>query len=64
MLLQAAKDFNIDLANSWMVGDGANDVLAGKNAGCHTAILQADMTECGQDITVVSLKNFVDSYIK
>lgn len=64
MLLQAAKDFNIDLANSWMVGDGANDVLAGKNAGCHTAMIQTDMTECGQDITVVSLKDFVDNYIK
>lgn len=39
MLLQAAKDFNIDLSQSWMVGDSENDVLAGKNAGCRTALL-------------------------
>ena len=33
MLLAAAKDFNIDLKSSWMVGDGENDVKAGLNAG-------------------------------
>lgn len=36
MLLQAAKDFNIDLKNSWMVGDSDTDIEAGKNAGCQT----------------------------
>ena len=39
MLLQAAKDYNIDLSRSWMVGDGENDVLAGRNAGCRTALI-------------------------
>lgn len=34
MLLQAAKDFNIDLSQSYMVGDSESDVLAGENAGC------------------------------
>ena len=34
MLLQAAKDFNINLSESWMVGDGENDVIAGLAAGC------------------------------
>ena len=34
MLMKAAKDFNVDLEKSWMIGDGENDVLAGKNAGC------------------------------
>ena len=36
MLLKAAEEFNIDLSNSWMVGDGDNDVLAGIAAGCKT----------------------------
>ena len=36
MLLKAAKDFNIDLSQSWMIGDDENDVLAGKAAGCNT----------------------------
>lgn len=34
LLLQAAKDFNIDLSVSYMVGDGENDVQCGINAGC------------------------------
>lgn len=37
MLLQAAKEFNIDLSKSWMIGDSDNDILAGENAGCFTA---------------------------
>ena len=37
MLLKAAKDFNIDLSKSWMIGDSDNDILAGENAGCFTA---------------------------
>lgn len=37
MLIQASKDFNIDLNQSWMIGDSDNDTLAGKNAGCKTA---------------------------
>lgn len=32
LLLQAAKDFNIDLSQSYMIGDSENDILAGKNA--------------------------------
>ena len=39
MLLQAAKDFNIDLEKSWMVGDSDTDIEAGKNAGCQTFLV-------------------------
>jgi HAD superfamily hydrolase (TIGR01662 family) len=34
MLLKAAQDWNIDLANSYMIGDRMNDKLAGEAAGC------------------------------
>lgn len=61
MLLQAAKDFNIDLNQSWMIGDSKNDVLAGKNAGCKTALIGKD--EYDQDVTVDSLLGFVDEII-
>ena len=33
MLLTAARDMNIDLGRSWIVGDRAGDLGAGKNAG-------------------------------
>ena len=39
MLLRAARDFNICLADSWMAGDQENDVRAGKNAGCRTVLI-------------------------
>ena len=32
LLLQAAKDFNIDLSESYMIGDSHRDVEAGENA--------------------------------
>ena len=38
LLLQAAKDFNIDLSQSIMIGDSSRDVEAGQNAGCHESI--------------------------
>src|SRR4030042_1379411 len=33
---RAAKDFNINLNDSWMIGDSERDILAGINAGCKT----------------------------
>lgn len=34
MLLKAAEDLNIDLSESWMIGDSDSDVQAGEAAGC------------------------------
>lgn len=39
MFQQAAKDFNIDLKQSWMIGDSISDIEAGKAAGCQTAFI-------------------------
>lgn len=47
LLLQAAKDFNIDLNQSWMIGDSLRDIEAGKNAGCKTILLTGEGTENG-----------------
>lgn len=44
LLFQAAKDNNIDLKNSFFIGDGITDVLAGGSAGCKT-ILLANISE-------------------
>lgn len=56
MLLQAAKDFHIDLSRSWMIGDSESDIIAGKNAGCRTGLIGQE--SYGQDITVNSLLQF------
>ena len=39
LFLQAAKDFNIDLSKSYMIGDSTRDVEAGKAAGCKESIM-------------------------
>ena len=39
LLLQAAKDFNIDLSQSIMIGDSDRDVEAGKAAGCRSVLI-------------------------
>jgi len=36
MLLRAARELDIDLSASWMVGDSPRDVEAGQRAGCRT----------------------------
>jgi len=39
LILQAAKELNIDVPQSWFIGDNLTDIKAGKNAGCHTMLL-------------------------
>ena len=40
MLLQAVQDLNIDLAHSWLVGDTASDLAAGREVGCRTVLVR------------------------
>ena len=56
LLIRAAEDFNIDLRNSWMVGDGENDIKAGKAAGCRTALIGG--ANYLQEVTISSLEEF------
>ena len=39
LLFQAAKDIDIDLSQSWMIGDGLTDIKAGESAGSKTILL-------------------------
>jgi D,D-heptose 1,7-bisphosphate phosphatase len=39
MLLKAASDHDIDLADSWMIGDILHDIEAGNRAGCRTILI-------------------------
>ena len=59
MLLKAAEKYNIDLSQSWMIGDGKNDVLAGKNAGCKTALISSTTETYGEDVKDVDLLSIV-----
>lgn len=45
MILNAAKEMDIDLSKSWMVGDSYRDVGAGKAAGCMTIMINSPATK-------------------
>lgn len=59
MLMAASTDYNIDLSKSWMVGDGDNDIDAGKNAGCMTALI-SDVEKSDADIVGKNLLECVE----
>lgn len=68
LLLRAAKDYNIDLEKSWMVGDGENDIKAGKAAGCKTVLITGEgcdkkYDDFSQNYTSKSLLEFVEKVL-
>lgn len=59
MLLDAARDWEIDLARSYMMGDRWKDIEAGRAAGCRTLFIDHGYSETlrsAPDITVTSAK--------
>ena len=53
MLLEAARKYEIDLAQSWMIGDSPSDIEAGNRAGTKTAFLKNDHEQAPPDATIV-----------
>jgi D-glycero-D-manno-heptose 1,7-bisphosphate phosphatase len=45
MLLRAARELDLDLAQSWMVGDRWRDIDCGHAAGCRTIFLERGYAE-------------------
>jgi D-glycero-D-manno-heptose 1,7-bisphosphate phosphatase len=66
MLLDAARDHQIDLTASWMIGDSEIDVQAGRNAGCKTArLLSGDEAPHGNvDVVARSLMEAIHQILE
>jgi D-glycero-D-manno-heptose 1,7-bisphosphate phosphatase len=63
MLIEAARELQIDLAGSYMVGDRASDVEAGEAAGCSTVFIDLNYLErrpASPTFTVSSITEAVD----
>jgi D-glycero-D-manno-heptose 1,7-bisphosphate phosphatase len=43
MLFDLSSKHNIELKNSWMIGDRISDIKAGKSAGCKTILIGGDL---------------------
>lgn len=61
LLLKAAEDLNIDLSQSWMIGDSESDIIAGLTAGCKTALIGNG--EFGQNMTAASVSELADKLL-
>jgi D-glycero-D-manno-heptose 1,7-bisphosphate phosphatase len=67
MLLRAAREMNLDLTQSWMVGDRWRDIDCGKAAGCRTIFVDWNYDEALRalpDFRVRSLREASDIILK
>lgn len=56
MLMEAAREHDLDILHSWMIGDSVADIEAGKAAGCRTVMIRDDLDfPTGPDLTATSL---------
>ena len=67
LLLQAAGEHDIDLSQSYVVGDRLKDVQSGRSAGCTTVFIDFGYRETpaqtGADVVVASLDAAVDAIL-
>jgi len=61
MLLRAARELNIDLPQSWMVGDRWRDVDCGHAAGCKTIFIDCGYAEELKQRPDFTAKNLVEA---
>jgi D-glycero-D-manno-heptose 1,7-bisphosphate phosphatase len=72
MLLSAAREMNLDLSRSWLIGDNLTDCEAGAAAGCRTILVRTghgakmaipvDSTDLNLQAVVDGLPDAVDFY--
>ena len=59
MILKAAKDFNINLNESFMIGDNVKDVIAGHKAGCKTMLVKTgNWCQTKKDLELSKIKPY------
>ncbi len=66
MLLDAAKDLELDLARSWLVGDKSSDIECGRRAGTHTILVLTGygaQQKCQPDFTVADAAEAVSAIL-
>jgi len=61
MLLRAAREHDIDLAHSWIIGDSYSDVEAGERAGCLTAWVGPGGGDIDPDLRGLTLTDVMKS---
>jgi len=55
LIMRAAKDFDLDLSKSYMIGDGLTDIKAGRAVGCRSILIgqiKCDMCRLMEEMEV------------
>ena len=60
MFKRAKKEFDIDMQNSWMIGDKPSDIEAGKNSGIPNTIFVNNSTCKEASYSVKSILDTID----
>lgn len=61
MVFKAAKDLNIDLSHSFLVGDSVSDVECGKNAGVKTILVKTGYGE--ESFSILQKQNNFPTFV-
>ena len=61
MLIEASKEWNIDLTKSFMVGDRWNDVATGRSQGCYTIFIDRGYSETLKELPDATVKSFAEA---
>ncbi|MHB8626462.1 MAG: D-glycero-alpha-D-manno-heptose-1,7-bisphosphate 7-phosphatase [Aggregatilineales bacterium] len=61
MILDAAAAYNLDLSESFLVGDRWRDIEAGRRAGCKTIFIDYDYAETNDSQPDVSVRSFAEA---
>ena len=67
MLLDAAKELELDLARSWLVGDKSSDIECGRRAGVRTILVLTGygaQQNCQPDFTVAGAVEAVSTILR
>lgn len=63
LIFEAANYFNIDLSQSWMIGDSGSDISAGRAAGCKTGLISSGYEDYGQTETSDTLIEIIKKIV-
>ena len=62
MLIDAARDLQLDLVNSWIIGDQVTDALAGLNVGTKAIVVStSSIEERLQSLPLLQRKSLISS---
>ena len=64
MILNAARQHNINLTQSMMIGDSEVDMLAGKNAGCTSVLIRNGFTDSTNTASITGMDYVVKDLLE